>query len=83
MNKVLVQLYLPVTGARYDVRLPEMLSVRQATEIIAAFFKGMMGGAYIPDDCSSLCDMETGVIYNVNSSVESLKLKNGAKLMLI
>lgn len=83
MNKVLIQLYLPVTGEKYDVRLPQSISVKQATELLSSFFSGMMGGAYVPDADSVLCDMETGVIYNVNSSVASLNLKNGSRLMLI
>lgn len=83
MNKVLIQLYIPVTGESYDIRLPQMISVKQATDIIASFFMGMNGGAYIPDENSALCDMNTGVIYNPNSSVQSLNLKNGSKFMLI
>lgn len=83
MGKVLVQLYIPVTGEKYDIRLPQTISIYQATEMIASFFMGLTGGAYIPDKSSSLCDMETGYIYDVNLSVESLHLKNGSKLMLI
>lgn len=83
MNKVLVQLYIPVTGRKYDIRLPQTISVNQATELIASFFTGLTGGAYIPDSNAALCDMSSGALYNVNSSVESLHLQNGAKLMLI
>lgn len=83
MNKVMVQLMLPVTGASYDILLPRTLSVSQATKILAGFFTGMMGGAYMPDEDTVLCSMEDGRIYPVNSSVESLHLKNGSKLMLI
>ncbi len=83
MNKVLIQLYIPVTGKSYDIKLPQTISVGRATELIASFFTGIMGGAYLPDEQASLCDMSTGAIYNVNSSVESLHLKNGSKLMLI
>lgn len=83
MSKVLIQLYIPVTGEKYDIRLPKRVSVGQATEMVSSFFVGLTGGAYIPDASSRLCDMENGYIYNVNSSVESLHLKNGSKLMLI
>lgn len=83
MNKVLVQLYIPVTGKKYDIRLPQTVSVHQATELIASFFTGLTGGAYIPGENPALCDMTSGAIYNVNSSVESLHLKNGTKLMLV
>ena len=37
----------------------------------------------MPDDTTVLCSMEDGKMYNVNSSVEELHLKNGSKLMLI
>lgn len=83
MNKVLVELYIPVTGRHFDIKLPQTLSVAKATELIATFFNGEMGGAYIPDEHTSLCDMKTGCIYNVNASIESLHLHNGSKLMLI
>ncbi len=83
MNKVLVQLSIPVTGESYDILIPRTLSVSQVTHLLAAFFVGMTGGAYMPDDESVLCSMEDGRIYNVNSSVENLHLKNGSNLMLI
>lgn len=83
MNKVMIQLYLPVTGEYYDILLPRTLAVWQATQMIAGFFSGVTGGAYLPDENSVLCSMEDGRIYNVNSSVEELHLKNGSKLMLI
>ncbi|MCD8098793.1 MAG: hypothetical protein LUE31_12410 [Lachnospiraceae bacterium] len=83
MNKVMVKLCIPVTGESYDLLLPRTLSVSQATKLIASFFVGMTGGAYIPDEDAVLCSMEDGNIYNVNSSVEDLHLQNGSRLMLI
>ncbi len=82
-NKVLVQLCIPVTGVSYDFLLPRTLSVMQVIQLLSGFFTGMTGGAYIPDETTVLCSMEDGRIYNVNSSVEDLHLKNGSKLMLI
>ena len=82
-DKVMVQLVIPVTGASYDILLPRTLSVSQTTKLLAGFFSGMTGGAYMPDEETVLCSMEDGKIYNVNSSVEDLHLRNGSKLMLI
>lgn len=83
MNKVMVEINIPVTGTRYDVLLPKTLSVSQATGLLAGFFTGLTGGAYMPDQDTVLCSMDDGRIYNVNSSVEDLHLQNGSKLMLI
>lgn len=83
MNKVMIQLTIPVTGKSYDILLPKTLSVGQATHLIASFFTGIMGGAYMPDGSEVLCDMESGKIYDINASVDMLHLKNGTRLMLI
>lgn len=83
MNKVMIELNIPVTGASYDILLPKTISVSQAGKLLAGFFTGMTGGAYMPSEDTVLCSMEDGRIYNVNSSVENLHLKNGSKLMLI
>lgn len=83
MDKVLVQLFIPVTGKTYDIKLPLTISVYEAAGLIASFFTENRGGAYFPDEAAALCDMETGKIYDINSSVYSLHLKNGSKLMLI
>ena len=83
MDKVMVEIYIPVTGSRYDVLIPKTLSVSQVTQLLSGFFTGMIGGAYIPDENAVLCSMDSGKIYSVNSSVEDLHLKNGSKLMLI
>lgn len=83
MNKVMVEINIPVTGTCYDVLLPKTLSMSQATSLLAGFFTGLTGGAYMPDQDTVLCSMDDGRIYNVNSSVEDLHLQNGSKLMLI
>lgn len=83
MNKVMIELNIPVTGTSYDILFPRTLSVGQATRLLSGFFTGVVGGAYMPSEDTVLCSMDDGRIYNVNSSVESLHLKNGSKLMLI
>ena len=83
MDKVMVSLYIPATGRNYDIRLPQSLSVAQATALISTFFAHSARGAFIPDASSVLCDSESGNIYPVNSSIQELRLKNGSKLMLI
>lgn len=79
----MVPFSIPATEESYDALIPRTLSVSQVTHLLSAFFVGMIGGAYMPDDESVLCSMKDGRIYHVNSSVESLHLKNGSKRMLI
>lgn len=83
MSKVMVQLTIPVTGKRYDITIPKSLSVGEATDLIAEFFTGTTGGGYMPGSDAVLCDMKDGRIFDVNASVESLGLKNGAMVMMI
>lgn len=83
MDKVLIQLYIPVTGKCYDIKLPQTITVLKATELISSFFTDVRGGAFLPDEHTSLCDFETGVIFDINASIQQLHLQNGSKLMLI
>lgn len=82
-NKVMVQLTIPVTGKQYDIVIPKRLSVGEATDLIGEFFVGITGGGYMPGKDAVLCDMDEGKIFDVNVSVESLGLRDGARVMMI
>ncbi len=83
MNKVMVRLMIPVTGKEYDIVFPVSLSVGVGMHLLGQFFTRLLGGGYMPGRDAALCDMEDGHIFDVNVSVESLGLKNGARVMLI
>lgn len=83
MDKVLINLHIPVNGKRYDIELPSNIIIYQAIELISDFFKGNQGEIFTPDENAVLCDLVTGQILDINKTVFELGLANGSKLLLI
>ena len=83
MNKVLLELFLPASGKFFDVRIPRQISVYQATQMIICMLEEMNTGEYMPDMAVVMCDAKTGEQYDINVSIDSLKLCNGTKIMLV
>ncbi|MCM1307729.1 MAG: EsaB/YukD family protein [Butyrivibrio sp.] len=83
MEKILVELHIPVNGKQYDIELPSNILIHQAVELISDFFKGNQGELFTPDGSTVLCDLASGQILDINKTVFELGLANGSKLLLI
>lgn len=83
MKKVLVEVYVPVIDARYDVFIPNTSQISEVLELLKKAVADLSGGQFIPTDETALCYRENGAIINVNMTVYELCIHNGSKLMLI
>lgn len=83
MRRILVQLYLPASEKVIDMRIPQQISVAQATKVITSMVKRIEDNTYVPAPDAVLCDASTGKIYDAGASIESLKFYPGKKIMLI
>lgn len=83
MRRILIQLYLPASEKVIDMRIPQQISVSQATKVITSMVKKMKDNTYVPTADAVLCDATTGQIYDAKSTIESLNLYPGKKIMLI
>ena len=81
MDKVLVEIYVPVLDRSFDMFIPKSSSMAQVLELIKKAVKEMSDGRFVEN--TALCHREDGTIININLSVEELEIKNGSKLMLI
>lgn len=81
MSKLLLNIYFPGDGRYFDVKIPQHLTVREATDMLVEFLKtesaGVSGTDYI------LCNLENGAVYNKSDYMGNLGLHTGSKLMLI
>ena len=82
-EKVFIELHIPANQKIYDVKVPKHISVDQATKMLICLFEEMEQGEYLPDMLAVLCDYQSGRVFNINASIDSLNLHNGSKLMLI
>ena len=83
MKKVLVEVFVPVIDAKYDVFIPNTSQISEVLELLKKAVTDLSGGHFIATDETTLCYRENGSIINVNMTVYELGIHNGSKLMLI
>lgn len=82
MNKVLIEVKLPVADMAYDLFVPDSMQVGTMTQLVASAFSKLSNGVYMPSECSVLCNQETGKEYDLNARVYETDIHNGTKLFL-
>lgn len=83
MDKVLVEIYIPVMEKSYDFFIPLQSQMSDVLDLIKKGITELTGGDYISDENTFVCHRESGAIININKSVLELGIKNGSRLMLI
>ena len=83
MDKVLVEVYVPVLDRSYDIFIPLRSPMFEVLELIKKAVKEMSDGRFIANENTAICHRENGTIININLSVHELEIRNGSKLMLI
>ena len=83
MEKILVEVYVPVIHKCYDVYLPLTSKLYEIEGLLANAVKEISGGYFAASEDTVICDRETGKLFDVNKSAFELELQNGSRLMLI
>lgn len=83
MEKVLVEVFVPVLDRTFDIFIPLRSPMYEVLELIKKAVKEMSDGRFVANENTALCHREDGTIININLSVYELEIRNGSKLMLI
>ncbi len=83
MDKVLVEVYVPVLEKSYDFFIPLQSQMSEVLELIKKGITELTDGDYVSNENTFLCHRDSGAIININKSVFELGIKNGSRLMLI
>lgn len=83
MEKILVEVFVPVLENSYDIFIPVQSMMYDILDLIKKALTEMSGGRFKANEDTVICSRENGAILNINLSVVELELKNGSKLMLI
>lgn len=83
MDKVLVEVYVPVLNTTYDMFIPLQPQMYKVLELIKKAVTEMSDGRFIPNENTAICYRSNGTILNINLSAYELEIRNGSKLMLI
>ena len=82
MNKVFVELIVPVMEQKYDVYLPVNKKVLDIIILLNKAINEMTEGYFPINNKLSLIDAETGVAYNTKMTLKDCKILNGTTVVL-
>ena len=82
MDKVMVEVYVPILENKYNVFIPVNKNIQAVIQLLNKAIYEMTNGVYSMKS-SLLCDKETGNIFDLNKNVKDAGIKNGTKLILI
>lgn len=83
MDKILIDVLVPAANRSFEIYIPLDLKFYEITLLVSKIISELSNGLFISNDDSILCERAIGDILNINMSARELKLKNGAKLMLL
>lgn len=83
MNRILVEIYVPIAGRSFEVFLPIHLAGYEALRLIIKIAADLTDGLFVSSEETALCRKEDGSILNLNQAIWMLGLQNGNKLTLI
>lgn len=82
-KKVLAEIYIPVTGASFDIFIPLESKMSDVLELLKKAVNEMSDGLFTAGESTVICRRNTGDILNINLTVYELGIHNGSKLMLV
>ena len=83
MNKVLVNVFVPMIQAEYDVWLTLNKKVYKVIKLLVKSINELSGGHYAPDKMPMLYDKTTAKMFDINLTVKENDIKNGTEIVLI
>lgn len=82
MNKILIEVKLPVADMTYDILVPDTMQIGTLTELVSKVFTRLSKGVYSSTGSALLCESNTGKEYDMNMKVYETDIHNGTKLLL-
>lgn len=83
MNKLLVTIYVPLLGEKYDILIPINKKIGTVKKIIINTIDELSGNNLVNKENMKLYNKEDCKLYDNNIYVKSSNIVNGSILMLI
>jgi len=83
MNKLNVEIEIPVAQKTIEVFLPVHLSGYEAAELIKKLAVSLTNNIFMSDGETVLFKKDDGIILDLNMPIWMLNIKNGDKLVII
>lgn len=83
MDKVLIEVYVPVLAQSYDIFIPKNTQFFEVLELIKKAVYELSEGRFVLSLNTVICFKDTGAIIDINKSANEQGINNGSQLMLI
>lgn len=83
MDKIMLEVRLPVANKYYDVRVPANSCIGDVLPLLEQALEELEKGYYLAKGDSVLCDGETGKIFDLQMTVREAGIVNGSKVILM
>lgn len=83
MNKILIKLYVPILGEKYELWIPLGKQLYNIIKLLTKAVSEMNGGYDIPEKLPTLYNKATGKPYSINLNIKETNIRNGTELILI
>lgn len=83
MNKVLVEVYVPVANIRYDVYIPLESKINEIASLLSNVMSDLSNHKYIPGEVVTMCNYLNGKEYDKNLRCFETDIENGSKIMIL
>ena len=83
MERVIVEIFLPAAGKKFDVRVPLDLNVGVLSGMISKALSDLSEGTYLPSKSSCLAWMETGALLDSTRTMRQCGVRNTSRLLMI
>lgn len=83
MDKILVNIYIPIITMSYDMLVPPVSPMYEVLGLIKKAVAEMSDGQFISGSNNVICFRDSGKIIDINLLVFETGIHNGSRLMLI
>lgn len=81
--KLLVNVFVPAIGEKYDILIPDTLRIKMVTTLIAGTIEDLSNYRYVSSGEECLCSAEKKILLRHNATLQKYGIKNGDHLILI
>lgn len=81
--KILVNVFVPAIGEKYDVMVPVFLRIKIVTALIASAVENLSNHLYVSSGEECLCSIEQGIRLRQDVTLEKYSIGNGDHLIIM
>lgn len=82
MDKVLISLFVPSVGEKYDVYIPLFLTVAEVSEMLTQMLEEIQSQRYVSSGKEVLCSLDQKVILEREKTLRDYHVQNGEHLLI-